>query len=89
MTKDRVLNLRVSDERRSSYERAAALEGATLTTFMTSAADERVEKVLASHASVTVGSSVFDRLLSALDEPPRPLASSVEKALASPQFENK
>ena len=89
MTKDRVLNLRVSYERRSSYERAAAIEGATLTTFMTSAADERVDKVLAAHASTTVSSSAFDRLLAALDRPPRSLAHSLEKALTGRQFENK
>jgi hypothetical protein len=39
--KDKVLNLRVSDKQRAVYERAAALEGVSVSALVTSAADAR------------------------------------------------
>jgi uncharacterized protein (DUF1778 family) len=69
MTKDRVLNLRVSDRQRTAYERAAALEGTTVSALVTAAADKQAERVLLDHQSMTVPSDVFDGLLAALDGP--------------------
>lgn len=86
--KSKVLNLRVSDRQRTVYERAAALEGMSVSALVTSAADDRAEELLHAHASMTVPSDVFDQLLSALDEP-APLAPALEKALIEPRFQNR
>lgn len=89
MSKTSQLNLRVSEEQRAAYERAATLEGTTVSALVTGAADERAQEVLDAHASMTVPRDVFDQLLAQLDEPPRPLAPAVLKALAGRRFENR
>jgi uncharacterized protein (DUF1778 family) len=86
--KSKVLNLRVSDRQRTVYERAAALEGVSVSALVTSAADDRAEQLLLAHSSMTVPSEVFDQLLAALDQPHR-LATSLAKALSDPLFENR
>lgn len=86
--KDRVLNVRVSDRQRSVYERAAALEGVSVSALVTAAADARADELLHAHASMTVPTDVFDDLLAALDAPVV-LAPSLEKALVEPRFENR
>ena len=86
--KSKVMNLRVSERQRRNYERAAELEGVSVSALVTSAADARAEEVLHTHSSMTVPSDVFDQLLAALDQP-NPLAPSLEKALRDPRFENR
>lgn len=86
--KDKALNVRVSEQQRVAYERAAALEGTTVSALVTSAADARAREVLHAHASMTVPADVFDALVAALDQPV-PLAPSLEKALTNPVFENR
>lgn len=86
--KDRVLSLRVSDRQRGAYERAAALEGLSVSALVTAAADARAEELLHAHASMTVPSEVFDGLLAALDQP-AVLAPALEKALIERRFENR
>ena len=86
--KDRVLNLRVTERQRKVYERAAALEGLSVSALVTLAADARADEALRKHASMTVPADVFDQLLAALDEP-APLAPALEKALAEPRFEHR
>jgi len=86
--KDKVLSLRVSDRQRSVYERAAALEGVSVSALLTAAADARARELLRAHASMTVSAEVFDDLLAALDRPP-PLAPALERALSGPRFENR
>jgi uncharacterized protein (DUF1778 family) len=86
--KDKVLNLRVSDRQRTAYERAAAIEGVSVSALVTSAADARADELLQEHASLTVPADAFDHLLRALDQT-SPLAPSLEKALIEPRFENR
>ena len=86
--KDKTLNLRVSDRQRTVYERAADLEGISVSALVTSAADARADAVLHQHASMTVPADVFDDLLAALDRP-AVLAPALEKALVEPRFENR
>jgi uncharacterized protein (DUF1778 family) len=82
------LNVRVSDRQRTVYERAAALEGISVSALVASAADGRADQILHEHASMTVPADVFDGLLAALDRPAA-LAPALEKALAEPHFENR
>lgn len=86
--KNKVLNVRISDRQRSLYERAAALEGISVSELVTSGADARACELLLTHTSLTVPSDVFDDLLAALDRP-NPLASALEKALIEPRFANR
>jgi uncharacterized protein (DUF1778 family) len=86
--KSKVLNLRVTDRQRTVYERAAALEGVSVSALVTSAADARADELLHAHASMVVPADVFDDLLAALDRPVA-LAPALEKALVEPRFENR
>lgn len=86
--KNKVLNLRVTDRQRTVYERAAALEGVSVSALVTSAADARADELLHAHASMMVPADVFDDLLAALDRPAG-LAPALEKALVQPRFENR
>jgi uncharacterized protein (DUF1778 family) len=86
--KAKVLNLRVTDRQRTLYERAATLEGVSVSALVTSAADARAAELLHGHASMTVPSDVFDELLAALDQP-APLTPALEKALTEPRFVNR
>jgi uncharacterized protein (DUF1778 family) len=86
--KNKVLNLRVTDRQRTVYERAAALEGVSVSALVTSAADARADELLHAHASMIVATDVFDDLLAALDRPAA-LAPALEKALVEPRFENR
>ena len=85
--KDKVLNVRVTERQRTTYERAAALEDTTVSAFVISAADERAEQILVAHSSMRVPSDVFDGLLAMLDEPGERLAW-MEKVLADQRFTN-
>lgn len=85
--KTKVVNLRVSDRQRRTYERAAALAGVSVSALMTAAADDRAEEILHTHSSMAVPGDVFDELLAALDRPAE-LAPALERALAKPRFEN-
>ncbi len=86
--KNKVLNLRVSDRQRSIYERAADLEGISVSALVTSAADARSDELQHTHASMSVPADVFDDLLAALDRP-TVLAPALENALIEPRFENR
>ena len=86
--KEKVLNVRVSDRQRSVYERAAALEGISVSALVTTAADDRADQVLHAHASMTVATEVFDSLLAALDQAAS-LAPSLAKALGDRVFDNR
>lgn len=79
--KDRQLNLRVSEEQRTLFERAAELEGVPVSTLVLGSAEERAQEIVRTHTSVTVPAEVFDALLGALDEPARNLAPALDKAL--------
>lgn len=83
--KTKVLNLRVTDRQRLDYERAAELEGTSVSALVTAAADARAQDILHTHSSMTVPSEVFDELLAALDAPAT-LAPSLEKALREPRY---
>jgi uncharacterized protein (DUF1778 family) len=86
--KDKVMNLRVSDRQRTAYERAAGLEGVSVSALVTSAADARADEILHAHASMTVPADVFEDLLVVLDRPTAP-APPLEKALDEPRYENR
>ena len=86
--KNKTLNVRISERQHSVYERAAELEGISVSALVTLAADARADELLHAHASMTVSTDVFDDLLAALDQPVA-LAPALEKALIEPRFANR
>jgi uncharacterized protein (DUF1778 family) len=68
---DRV-EMRVSPEQRDRIERAAALSGASMSSFVVAAAVRRADEVISEHASTVVPVDYFDKLLAALNEPAEP-----------------
>ncbi len=87
-TKSKILNVRVTDHQRSTYERAAALEGISISALLTRSADDRAEEILYAHSSMAVAREAFDRMLAALDSP-APLAPPLASALDHARFDNR
>ena len=65
------LEARISPEQRASLERAATLEGTSVSAFVVNAAVERAEELVAEQTTTTVPADYFDRLLNALDRADR------------------
>jgi uncharacterized protein (DUF1778 family) len=62
------LEARLTSAQRTQIERAAALAGESVSSFVVLAALERAETVVGEHASTIVPADYFDRLVSSLDE---------------------
>ena len=69
-------------------QRAAELEGISVSALVTLAADARAHELLRAHVSMTVPTDVFDDLLAVLDQPAA-LSPVLEKALVEPRFTNR
>lgn len=70
--------LRIRSESKQRIEHAANLVHESTSDFVRAAAERRADEVLLEHDAVTVvPADYFDRLIAALDEPPR-----VDRALA-------
>lgn len=78
------LNFRISPDAEQRLRVAAEASDQTLTDFVLGAAEARAEEVLATRTVVT--SDYFDRLLSALDDPPTPIPELVRAARRDRRF---
>lgn len=79
------LEARLTSTQRGEIERAAALAGESVSSFVVLAALDRADAVVRDQASTVVSAAYFDRLLASLDEPdeaPR-LARAARKAQSS------
>ena len=65
------IQLRVSDERRARYEAAAAVEGKSLTEFVTAAADIATEHTLADRRVFPLDDAAWEAFNGLLESPPR------------------
>jgi len=74
------LDLRIEPERNERIRAAAALEGKSVSAFVSEAADARAEQVIAEHTSTVVPADFFDRLYASLDEPPLVVPALAELA---------
>ena len=77
MKNDRI-QLRVSDERRARYEAAAAVQGQTLTEFVTQAADIATEHTLADRRTFILDEDAWERFNAVLDAPPKVVKGLVD-----------
>ncbi len=68
-TKTDRIETRVSVHERNLIDRAAALEGRSVSSFVVAAAVDRADAVITAHDTTSVPATYFDRLLAALDTP--------------------
>lgn len=68
-TKTDRLEARLTTTQRAEIERAAALAGESVSSFMVLAALGRAESLVSQQASTVVPADYFDKLVGALDEP--------------------
>lgn len=61
------IEARVAPRDRARIDKAAALEGQTVSAFMVRAAAERAEQVIAARTTTVLPAEYFDRLLAAID----------------------
>jgi uncharacterized protein (DUF1778 family) len=79
------IEARVSAEQKRTFERAAEIEGVTLTDFVISSAQRAAAQVFESHAIITLSSRDQQAFIDALMSPPEPnpaLRSAAKKYLA-------
>lgn len=66
------INLRTSPEAKALIERAAALMGTTMSSFMLQNAYEAAQRLIAQHETITLSDRDRDAFLAALENPPEP-----------------
>ncbi len=70
--KDERIDIRVSAEFRTLFDRAAEVSGVSLTAFITEAARERAMDVIEQHERIVLNNKARDMLLNALSNHPAP-----------------
>ena len=68
-TRNRRIDVRVTETQDATIREAAALEGETLTTFLLKAVEERATALLEQRRHLTMSAEAFDVLVSAIDQP--------------------
>jgi uncharacterized protein (DUF1778 family) len=77
-TKNERIQIRVSDERRARYEAAAAVQGQSLTEFVTEAADMATEHTLADRRTFLLDDDAWNQFNAQLDAPPKVVPGLVD-----------
>lgn len=72
------INLRTSLEVKNLIERAAAMTGATVSSFMLQNASEMARRVLGQQEIITLSDRDRDAFLKALDNPPEPTQALID-----------
>lgn len=72
------INLRTSPEAKALIERAAAIMGSTVSSFMLQNAYEAASRVVAQQEMITLSDRDRDAFLRALDTPPEPTPALIE-----------
>lgn len=75
------LEARVDREQKALFERAAALQGCSLSTFLITSAREAAIKTIQEHEVIKLSSSDRDVFIKALLSPPKPTKKMREAAL--------
>ena len=79
------MNIRVKPEGKARLLRAAALRHTDLTSFVTQSALREAESVIAESDVIKVSERDFNRILTLLDNPPKPNAKLRAAAAALPK----
>lgn len=70
-TRTERIEARVAPRDRARIDRAAALEGQSVSAFMVTAAAEKADQVIAARTTTSVPADYFDQLLEAIDRAAR------------------
>jgi uncharacterized protein (DUF1778 family) len=70
-TRTQRVEARVAPPERARIDKAAALEGQSVSAFMVMAATERADQVIAARTTTVVPADYFDRLVAAIDRTDR------------------
>ncbi len=70
-TRTERIEARVAPRDRARIDRAAALEGQSVSAFMVSAAAEKADQVIAARTTTVVPTDYFDRVIAAIDRADR------------------
>lgn len=84
------VSARVDPARMDRIRYASALQSSSVSSFMVDAAYQKAQEVIAESRTTLVPTDYFDRLIAALDEPPRvipELALAAKAVAAEPAFE--
>lgn len=69
------INLRTSAEAKAMIERAAALMGTTVSSFMLQNAYESARRIVSENATLFLTQRDFEAFVASIDNPPRPKAA--------------
>ena len=72
------INLRTSPEAKALIERAAAIMGSTVSSFMLQNAYEAASRIVAQQETITLSNRDRDLFLKALDKPARPTKALID-----------
>jgi uncharacterized protein (DUF1778 family) len=72
------INLRTSPEAKALIERAAAIMGSTVSSFMLQNAYEAASRLVAQQETITLSNRDRDLFLKALDKPPKPTKALID-----------
>jgi uncharacterized protein (DUF1778 family) len=70
-TRTERIEARVAPRDRARIDKAAALEGQSVSAFMVTAATEKADQVIATRTATVVHADYFDRLVAAIDRADR------------------
>lgn len=82
LTKDETLQLRVSAEQKDLIERAAALTGLSISSYMLSRTLPVAEQDVTQHERISLSQRDWELFLNAVENPPRPNAALKKAAQA-------
>lgn len=82
LTKDETLQLRVSSEQKELIERAAALTGLSISSYMLSRTLPAAEQDVVQHERIVLSERDWTLFLSAVESPPTPNAALKKAALS-------
>ncbi len=87
-TRTQRIEARVAPRDRARIDKAAALEGQSVSAFMVAAAAEKAEQVITARTTTVVPAEYFDRLLAAIDRADRAprLARAAKLAREQPRI---
>jgi len=70
-TRTQRVEARIAPRDRARIDKAAALEGQSISTFLVTAAAEKANQVITARTTTTVPADYFDRLVAAIDRADR------------------
>lgn len=66
------IDLRLTDDDKSTIEEAAAMTNQTITQFMVASASERAAEIIEQHRRLILNEESWNRVMDAIDNPPVP-----------------